>query len=123
MPVRFEPLEDEHSILLVFSEPWEMNDFIGHFKRMRQYLDEAKQPLHFIVDLSAVRHDPQGVLRFRQAPAFSHPQTGYIVYVTRDSTTRQFLEMGMRVIRFERAMFFTARDEAREFLRTKQPHL
>ncbi|HRE47446.1 MAG TPA: hypothetical protein PLD47_06950 [Aggregatilineales bacterium] len=117
MPVSIRLIEDGWIIHQICADPWDMHEFAETFPAAKGMLDAADHPVHFIVNLEGTIREPRGVLRFRQHPGFTHPRTGFVVFVEANQLTRSIVQMGLRLIRFNRAKFFPTEAEALTFCR------
>jgi len=102
-----------------FVEPWNMGEFIATFPSARAHFDQVNHQVHALVVMSGITRDPNGVLRFREHPSFSHPRAGYTVFVGADRRARLIVETGLRLIGFRRYEFHPTEVEGRESLRRR----
>ena len=116
MPVQMDYLHQGHIVRYVISDPWTIDEFTATFESSKAYLDNAKHTVHWLVHLDGVAKDPAGVLRTRQHPAFSHANTGFVIFCVNNSLARRIIETTLRLARFNRTKFFKTYDEGLAFL-------
>jgi hypothetical protein len=119
MPVIIAPTTSANVLLQTISEPWTMADYMGIFAQAKSLLDAATHPLHWIVDLQGVMRDPAGVMRIREHPSFSHPNTGEIIFCIRQLNVRMVVQTAMKLSRFGRLHYVANVEEAWALLRQK----
>src|SRR5258708_10620582 len=118
MPITIESREDNHAIYTKISDPVALKDFDNATVEMTPLYDNAPGKVHQLVNTSAMRQVPSGLLRIRgNTPIFQHPNRGHLALVGTNSFLRAVGEIMFKLVQFETAKFFNNDDEAWAYLR------
>jgi hypothetical protein len=117
MPTWLELIENGHATRLTITEPWTVADLTARFAEGRALRDQSTHKIHSLVDLRGIRTLPDGLLRARLSPIFTHPNSGHAAFIEGIALTRTFVDMMMKLTHFDRAEFFKTEAEALAYLR------
>ncbi len=119
MPIQMEYLESERIIHYTATDPWTIDQMDQYTKRAREIYDNASAPVYTVVDVSQAKSLPQGAMRGRANPEFTHPKAGALVIVGASVLVRTITGVVAKLANMNRVHFFENRDEAWTFVRAK----
>jgi hypothetical protein len=111
--------EAERVVHYIATDPWtidEMNDILD---RARAIYDNAPQRIYTIVDVSQAKHMPQGVMRGRANPEFTHPNVAGLLIVGASVLVRTITGVVAKLANSDRIHFFEKLDDAWAFVRSE----
>ncbi|HRE49397.1 MAG TPA: hypothetical protein PLD47_16855 [Aggregatilineales bacterium] len=82
MPANLELIEDGRVAYIVFTDPWHMDNLYTNAEMVFKHLNTLSQTskkCHSLIDMSKMRHIPQGILRMRALPGWKHPNNGIAI--------------------------------------------
>lgn len=117
MVAKLELREDNKIIYFLYEEPWSVEDIHRVNQEAMDYLNQASEDMHILINVERIRQIPSGILRARNVPTMSHPRCAHIVICGASTFVRSLSETIFKVTRYEKAKFFNTEAEAMNFLK------
>lgn len=110
--------QDEDVIFLTAPDPVTMDDIAFYADASRVIHDHATKPIFTMFDASHTRAIPQGAMRGRSNPEFTHPMAAGIVIFGANLLVRTITGVIARLAGMDRVHYFGTEEEAWEFVRS-----
>lgn len=120
MPVQLQYLESENVIQYTATDPWTIDEMNECTKQTSQILDKATSPVFSLVDVSRAKFLPQGAMRARTNPEYTHPNAAGIVLVGASVLVRTIAGVVAKLANMNRIHFFEKSEDAWAFIRKEQ---
>jgi hypothetical protein len=119
MPIQMRYNESERVIHYIATDPWTIDEMSEYTKQTKQILDAAPAPIFTLVDVSQAKALPQGAMRGRSNPEFTHPNSAGIVIVGASVLVRTISGLVAKLANMQNMVFFEKLDDAWEYIRNK----
>lgn len=114
MPITAEYLRDNRICVVTFPTKLDLRDyFLFVRKEHAAVYDHATKPIHAIIDLSAVKGLPRGVLsQAMNLSRLKHRMDGTVIFVSSDPVNTHFLEIFLQLLRQPNYLLAKTKEEA-----------
>ncbi len=117
MPITLNLVDDGWILHYIDSDPWTAGELLDLNVVTEKYYRDTTHKIHTLTDASKLRTVPSGILRARNVPNLSHPNSGEIAIVGAAILVEKISSAMFRIAHFTRVKFFGTEPEAWAYLR------
>jgi hypothetical protein len=119
MPIEMKYHEEDRVIHYIATDPWTMDEMNKLTNEAKQIFDKATEPVFSLVDVTKAKLVPQGAMRGRSNPDFTHPKAAGLVIVGASVLVRTISGVVAKLANMDRIYFFEKSEDAWAFMRKK----
>ena len=116
MPVEHTLMENGRVTYLKLTDPFTVDEIADVLSDDKALKDQSQVKIHSIIDLSACRRLPDGILRLRNTPSIRHEMTGDTVIVGAPAAAKAIMSVFSQLSGGRAFIYVQTADEAWAYL-------